>query len=219
MSFDYLLFDLDGTLTESGPGIMHSAAWALEQLGVDPGDEAKQRKFVGPPLNETFQEVYGLPLERIPDAIRLYRIWYNEHGGIYESQPYAGVRECLAKLKELGKHLLVATSKPLPMAMKVLEHWGLLEYFEGVFGGSMDESGGGCKKSFIVGQAMDCCGPDAAGKLLMIGDRKHDVVGAHANHIPCAGVLWGYGSREEFQAVGAEYIVESCDELIRCVTE
>ena len=214
MGYDVLLFDLDGTLTESGPGIMHSAAWALEQLGIPVGEPELLRRFVGPPLSDTFQNCYGVPPEQVEEAIRLYRVWYNDHGGIYESEPYPGIAELLKELNRRGKRLMVATSKPLPLAEVVLNHWGLTEHFEAVFGGTMDERG--CKKSLVVKHALDCCGHAAAkGRVLMVGDREHDVFGAHENAIPCAGVLWGYGSEEEFAAAGAEYIVKDCAELLK----
>jgi phosphoglycolate phosphatase len=98
------------------------------------------------------------------------------------------------------------------MALRVLEHWNLAECFEAVFAGTLDEEG--CVKSAIVERAAQWCGSEAKGRILMIGDREYDVRGAHANAIPCAGVLWGYGSREEFEAVGAEYIVADAEELI-----
>jgi phosphoglycolate phosphatase len=214
MGYDVLLFDLDGTLTESGPGIMHSAAWALKQLGVPVGEPELLRRFVGPPLSDTFQNCYGVPPEQVEEAIRLYRVWYNDHGGIYESEPYPGIVELLKELNRRGKRLMVATSKPLPLAEVVLDHWGLTEHFEAVFGGTMDEKG--CKKSLVVKHALDCCGDAAAqGRVLMVGDREHDIFGAHENAIPCAGVLWGYGSEEEFAAAGAEYIVKDCAELLK----
>lgn len=212
MAFDALLFDLDGTLTESGPGIMHSAAWALEQLGMNVGDPALLRRFVGPPLSDTFQNCYGVPPERVEEAIRLYRVWYNGHGGIFESEPYPGIVPLLEELNRRGKRLCVATSKPLPMAERVLEHWGLTAYFDGIFGGTMDEKG--CKKSLVVAQALEFCADVPRERILMVGDREHDIFGAHENGIACAGVLWGYGSREEFAAAGAEYIVENCAELL-----
>lgn len=217
MSYQYILFDLDGTLTDSGPGIMNSAAYALEQLGVPVGDRKLLLRFVGPPLNETFQNCYGVPAELVPEAIRQYRVRYNQGGGIFENNPYPGIEKCLEELRAAGKNLLVATSKPLPMAQRVLDHYGLTQYFDHVFGGSMDESGGGCKKSVIVGQAVAACGTEHRDQIIMVGDREHDIFGAHENGIPCIGVLWGYGSREEFQAAGAEYIVNNYEELKKVV--
>lgn len=212
MAFDALLFDLDGTLTESGPGIMHSAAWALEQLGLPVGDPALLRRFVGPPLSDTFQNCYGVSPEQVAEAIRLYRVWYSGHGGIFESEPYPGIVPVLEELNRRGKRLCVATSKPLPMAERVLEHWGLTGYFAGIFGGTMDEKG--CKKSLVVAQALEFCAEVPRSRVLMVGDREHDVFGAHENGIPCAGVLWGYGSRAELAAAGAEYLVEDCAGLL-----
>ncbi len=211
MGYDCLFFDLDGTLTESGPGIMRSAAWALERLGRPVGDPALLRRFVGPPLSDTFRSCYGVPEERLEEAIALYRECYNHRGGIFESEPYPGIRELLEALRRRGLKLLLATSKPLPMAVQVLEHWDLRAFFDHLCGGSMDERG--CKKSVVVAQALERCGVDR-NRVLMVGDREHDVLGAHANGIACAGVLWGYGSREELEAAGAEFVVEDCGALL-----
>ncbi|MCC8075683.1 MAG: HAD hydrolase-like protein [Clostridiales bacterium] len=217
MSYTCLLFDLDGTLTDSGPGIMNSAAYALEKMGYPVGDPALLRRFVGPPLNETFHTCYGVPLEEMTETIRQYRIRYNEQGGIFENRVYPGMEGCLESLRAAGKTLLVATSKPLPMAQRVLDHFGLTQYFDHVFGGTMDESGGGCYKPLIVGRAVAACGEVPLSEILMVGDREHDIFGAHENGIACAGVLWGYGSREEFAAAGAEYIVENYEDLKQIV--
>lgn len=217
MAYQYILFDLDGTLTDSGPGIMNSAAYALEQLGIPVGDRKKLRRFIGPPLNETFHNCYGVPLEQTSEAIRQYRVRYNQGGGIFENSPYPGIEKCLEELREVGKTLLVATSKPLPMAQRVLDHYDLTKYFDYIFGGSMDESGLGCKKSFIVGQAIIACGEEHRSQIIMVGDREHDIFGAHENGIPCIGVLWGYGSREEFETAGAEYVVGNYEELKKVV--
>ena len=211
MGFDALFFDLDGTLTESGPGIMRSAAWALEQMGIPVGDRALLRRFVGPPLSDTFRNCYAVPPEQVEEAIRLYRVCYNENGGIFESEPYPGIRALLTELRRRGKRLFVATSKPLPMAERVLEHWQLTGYFDHICGGTLDERG--CKKELVVAQALERCGVDPA-RVLMVGDREHDVLGAHANGIACAGVLWGYGSEAELTAAGAEYLVREARELL-----
>jgi phosphoglycolate phosphatase len=213
MSYGYILFDLDGTLTDSGPGIMNSAAYALEQMGVPVGDPALLRRFIGPPLNETFHDCYGIPEEQVGEAIRQYRVRYNEGGGIFENSPYPGIETCLAELKAAGKVLAVATSKPLPMAQRVLDHYNLTQYFDYIYGGTLDETGRGCKKSVIVGDAIAACGEEHRQEIIMVGDRKHDIEGAHANHIPCIAVLWGYGNQEEFQKAGADFIVSNYEEL------
>lgn len=209
--YDYLLFDLDGTLTDSGPGIMNAAAYALEQMGVPVGERGLLKRFVGPPLNQTFHNLYGIPWSHTMEAILKYRYYYNEMGGIFENEPYPGIHELLDELKTAGKHLLVATSKPFPMAQRVLDHYDLSQYFESVHAGTLDE--GGCIKSVIVGQAVEACGAEAQGRILMIGDREHDVIGAHKNDLPCVGVLWGYGSREEHENAGADYIAEDYEQL------
>lgn len=213
--YDYLLFDLDGTLTDSGEGIMNAAAYALEKLGYPVGERELLKRFVGPPLNQTFHNLYGVPWTRTMEGITYYREYYNDMGGIFENYPYEGIHDLLAQLKAEGKHLLVATSKPLPMAQRVLDHYGLTPYFEHICGGTLDE--GGCIKSVIVSQAVACCGDETKGRILMIGDREHDVIGAAENGLPCAGVLWGYGSREELEAAGAKFIAENYEQLKRII--
>jgi phosphoglycolate phosphatase len=210
MSYDYLLFDLDGTLTQSGPGIMHSAAWALEQLGIDPGGEEQLRRVVGPPLSESYRRFYGLSPEQTEEAVRLFRVWYNEQGGIFESEPYPHVPAMLRALKERGKHLLVATSKPEPLSLRILEHFGLMPYFEGLAGSTMDEKR--TKKGEVIAYALKTFQLDPA-ETIMVGDRKHDVEGARENGLPCIGVLYGYGSREELAAAGAAALAEDLPAL------
>ena len=215
MGYDALFFDLDGTLTESGPGIMRSAAWALEQMGIPVGDRALLRRFVGPPLSDTFRNCYGVPEGQVEEAIRLYRVCYNENGGIFESEPYPGIRELLAELRRRGKRLFVATSKPLPMAERVLDHWDLTKYFDAVCGGTLDERG--CKKSLVVARALEHCADLSRECILMVGDREHDVLGAAEHGIPCLGVTFGYGSREELEAAGAVGVVDTVDEISRFI--
>lgn len=214
MPFSYVLFDLDGTLTDSGPGIMHAAAYALKQFGIEESDPQRLRRFIGPPLSDAFPALYGFSYEDTQEAIRQFRLYYRPKG-IYENQPYPGIASCLTQLKARGKRLAVATSKPQEMAELVLKRFDLWDYFDVVCGASLDESHN--RKPGIVDDALRRLGVRDRSQALMVGDREQDVRGAHENGIACAGVLWGYGSQEEFQKAGAEYIVANHQELLEIV--
>jgi phosphoglycolate phosphatase len=209
MGFDALFFDLDGTLTESGPGIMRSAAWALEQMGIPVGDRALLRRFVGPPLSDTFRNCYAVPPEQVEEAIRLYRVCYNENGGIFESEPYPGIRALLTELRRRGKRLFVATSKPEVTALEVLEHFNMTGFFEVICGATLD--GTRSHKSDVIAYLLNQIGTSE--NMLMVGDTKFDVLGAAAHHIPTIGVAWGYGKVAAMEQAGAIGIAHTMEDL------
>lgn len=209
MRYKHILFDLDGTLTDSGEGIMNSGRYAFEQLGIPAPDEQGLRKMVGPPLGVSFSRL-GVPKEQVEEAIRLYRDRYNNHGGKYQNKVYPGIEEMLQTLKSSGCILYVATSKPEGLAKEILEGFRLASYFEYIAGATLDhsrESKGDVLKYLlgIIGISSD---------TLMVGDTDYDVTGAHERNIPCAGVSWGYGEKEDLQSADAEIIVDSAEELI-----
>ena len=195
-----VLFDLDGTLTESGPGIMRSLTVAFDAIGAPQLDEATMLRFVGPPLLHSFREVAGLDGPTSVAALQAYRRYYVEHG-MFENSVYPGIVELLQALHSSGRRLAVATSKPLIYARQIVEHFGLAEYFLAVCGPELD--GVGAVKTRAVADAMTALEVAAGGDVVLVGDRSHDVSGAHANGIACIGVLWGYGSREELAAADA----------------
>lgn len=211
MSYTYLLFDLDGTLTDSGPGIMNAASYALKQFGIEETAPEKLRRFVGPPLHDSFSRFYGMSEADMKEAVRLFRVYYRPIG-IFENTPYPGIRDFLLELRKRGKKLAVATSKPMEMAERVLRHFDLYDCFDVHCAGTEDESRN--QKWQIVSDALTQLGVEDRSQALMIGDREQDVLGAAKNGIDCAGVLWGYGSRQEFETAGAAYIVENYDELL-----
>lgn len=211
MSYTYLLFDLDGTLTDSGPGIMNAAFYALKQFGIEETAPEKLRRFVGPPLHDSFSRFYGMSEADMKEAVRLFRVYYRPIG-IFENTPYPGIRDFLLELRKRGKKLAVATSKPMEMAEKVLRHFDLYDCFDVHCAGTEDESRN--QKWQIVSDALAQLGVEDRSQALMIGDREQDVLGAAKNGIDCAGVLWGYGSRQEFETAGAAYIVENYGELL-----
>jgi len=209
MSRDILLFDLDGTLTDSGPGIMHAAQTALDSFGITGLSEQALRQFVGPPLVETFARYF--PPETVPAAIEQFRKYYREHGWL-ENEPYPGVGECLQALAAQGKKMFVATSKLEEMARHVLTHFGLMQYFTDVCGGLANDPESG-KKISVVRRALTSAGcPDGA-RAVLVGDRSYDVLGGHAAGLQTVGVLYGYGSREELMSAGADLLAETPEEL------
>lgn len=211
MSYSYLLFDLDGTLTDSGPGIMNAASYALKQFGIEETAPEKLRRFVGPPLHDSFSRFYGMSEADMKEAVRLFRVYYRPIG-IFENTPYPGIRDFLLELRKRGKKLALATSKPMEMAEKVLRHFDLYDCFDVHCAGTEDESRN--QKWQIVSDALTQLGVEDRSQALMIGDREQDVLGAAKNGIDCAGVLWGYGSRQEFETAGAAHIVENYRELL-----
>lgn len=210
MGWDILLFDLDGTLTDSGPGIMHAAKTALQSFGIDGLSERELRYFVGPPLWESFGKY--LPEEQISAAIDRFREYYRVTGWL-ENEPYPGVRECLHALKAAGKRMYVATSKLESMARQVLTHFDLMQYFDGVCGGIADDPEAG-KKVNVVRRALREAGCTEFSGAILSGDREYDIYGGHAAGIQTVGVLYGYGSREELEKAGADALAETPEALL-----
>ena len=205
MKYDAVLFDLDGTLTESGPGITRSAAYALDELGIP--FEGSLEEFIGPPLGGSFAKK-GVPADKIEEAIRLYRKRYTSVGK-FENSPYAGIREMLDDLKAAGLRLFTATSKPQQMAEEILEHFGLDGYFEKIAGAAMDHSRE--TKAEVLSYLLDACGDIRS--PVMIGDTVYDVLGAKEKGIPCIGCSWGYGSVRSMEEAGAAAIAYDIQQL------
>lgn len=203
-----ILFDLDGTLTDSGEGIINCAILALEHFGCPIPDREEMRTFVGPPLHESFIR-HGVPADKTDEAIRVYRSRYIPIGA-YENTPYPGVETLLQSLKQQGHTLYVATSKPEEMSVKILEHFGLAKYFDRICGASMDTSRS--SKEDVIAYLLSLCGRDE--NILMVGDTKFDILGAAAHGIPAIGVAWGYGRVEDMEAAGAKAIARSMEELL-----
>lgn len=210
MGWDILLFDLDGTLTDSGPGIMHAAKTALQSFGIDGLSEQELRYFVGPPLWESFGKY--LPEEQISAAIDRFREYYRVTGWL-ENEPYPGVRECLRALRAAGKRMYVATSKLESMARQVLTHFDLMQYFDGVCGGIADDPEAG-KKANVVRRALREAEYTEYSRAILSGDREYDIYGGHAAGIQTVGVLYGYGSREELEKAGADALAETPEALL-----
>lgn len=207
--YTHLFLDLDGTLSDSAPGIVRSAQYALEAFGIHVDNLDDLLCFVGPPLEESFQEFYHLTPSQADEAVKVYRRRY-EKIGVYENALYPGIPQFLDKARQAGKVLMVATSKPQRMADLVLSHFGIADRF--AFVGGREDSSRRMKEE-VIRYVMKENGLTRTEDIVMIGDRKHDVLGAKAVGLDSVGVLYGYGSRDEFQAAGATYIVDTLKEL------
>ena len=207
MSHKAILFDLDGTLTDSGEGIINCAALALEHFGIPVPCREEMRVFVGPPLHETFIK-FGVPADRATEAVDIYRSRYIPIGK-YENTPYPGIRELLERLQAQGHRLYVATSKPEGMSVDILEHFDLAKYFTRICGASMDTSRS--SKSAVIAYLLEQCGN--VSEAVMVGDTAFDVTGAAAHGIPTIGVAWGYGNPEDMEKAGAAAIANTPQEL------
>ena len=203
-----ILFDLDGTLTDSGEGIINSAIPALEYFGLPVPDRTTMRVFVGPPLHKTFVK-FGVPDEKADDAVEIYRSRYNTIGK-FENTPYPGIVELLQTLKSHGHTLLVATSKPEELSIEIMEKFQLAQYFDRICGASLDRSRT-CKEDVIAYLLAE---NGAAQNMVMVGDTHYDVEGAKAHGIPAIGVAWGYGQVQDMVDAGASAIAYTMDELL-----
>lgn len=212
----YILFDLDGTLTESAPGIINSLKYALERLGVQDYDRAILNKFIGPPLAVSFEKFFGFKGEKCNNAIKIYREYFSEKG-LFENAVYPGVEDMLDTLKSAGLKLAVATSKPEVYARRILDKFGLSGYFEVICGIPLDNEH--MTKAQVIARAINELGAANKQAALMVGDRDYDVAGAHQNGIECMGVTYGYGSRDELEKAGAEYIANTPSELPELIKE
>lgn len=200
----YVLMDLDGTITDPATGITKSVQYALSHFGIFVEDRTLLYPFIGPPLKESFMEYYHLTEEQATIAINKYREYFADKG-IYENEVYDGMKMFLQTCYEQGKILLVATSKPTPFAEKILEHFHLKLYFKGVYGSNLD---GSCSaKEEVIRYALSSQQIKDTSKVVMIGDRKHDIEGAKRNGLNSIGVLYGYGSHEELAKAGANSVV------------
>lgn len=207
MPIKSILFDLDGTLTDSGEGIINCAKLALTHYGLPIPSEAEMRTFVGPPLHESFIR-FGVPKEEAENAVAIYRSRYIPIGK-YENHPYEGIREMLENLQSQGHKLYVATSKPEGMSADILAHFDLAKYFTMICGASMDTSR--TNKDAVIAYLLEQCGTQE--NAVMVGDTAFDVIGAKAHGIPTIGVAWGYGKVEDMEKAGAAAIVHTVEEL------
>jgi phosphoglycolate phosphatase len=199
-----ILFDLDGTLIDGGPGQLASLAHACRAVDVPVPDEATLRSFIGPPFDEGLGAHFGLDEHQRARAVAAYRERYVDGGAMLEAVLHPGLAALLDDLRETGYLLGVATSKPTPYATRILERLGVLDRFAGVFGA--DLAGARARKEDVVGESLFVLDVPP-GATVLVGDTEYDVYGAHAHGVFCVGVLWGIGSRAELEAAGADAIV------------
>ena len=204
-----ILFDLDGTLTDSGEGIMNCAVYAMEHLGIPIPPQEELRVFVGPPLTDTFAK-FGVPQADILEAVRLFRERYIPIG-MYENRLYPGIRELLEQLHKDGHILCIATSKLESMATETLKYFGIDQYFHYVCGATPDHKRDA--KDQVISHLLTLC--DSQYPWIMVGDTAFDILGANAHNSPAIGVAWGYGLVADMENAGAITIVHSTDELLK----
>lgn len=209
-----ILFDLDGTLTDSGEGIIHCAQETFAHFGLPVPAKDELRVIVGPPLRQSFVR-FGIRPEDTEEAVEVYRQHYVHHGQ-YENCPYPGIEELLQKLKCDGHRLYVATSKPEAMSIQILEYFGLAKYFDIICGSTPDQSRD--TKAKVIAHLLSQIEllPE---KMIMIGDTVYDVEGANALNIPCIGVSWGYGIAEDMRKAGAIALADTTEQLYHLIAQ
>lgn len=214
--YEYLLFDLDGTLVDSAPGIFSAIKYACRMIEFDNYKDEILIDFLGPPLKTSFMNLMGLPEEMADKAVDIYRKKY-ESSELYNSSLFDDVEKMLIYLKSKGKKIVLATAKPEKFAKIILEHFGIMKYFDFVGGASLDLHR--AEKAQVIAYVLENLSVEDKSKVIMIGDRKDDINGAHKNEIDSIGVLYGYGSEVEHRTAGAKYIAKSITEIIHTVIE
>ena len=213
MRYQYLLFDLDGTITDPKVGITTCVQYALEHFGIHEPDNDKLEPFIGPPLQDSFEQFYHMDAETAKQAVAKYRERF-QTVGLYENEIYDGMADLLKTLKEGGCRLAVASSKPTVFVKKILEHFDVVQYFDVV-------DGSRAKKEEVVQEALrqlDPKGQVSSGQMVMIGDRCFDVQGAKAHHLDSIGVAYGYAAEGELQQAGATFVVDTVQQLKELLT-
>lgn len=221
----FLLFDLDGTISESAPGIMKSMAYGLTFVGIHENDEKVLRTFIGPPLNVRLRELYRLSEEDIATAVTHFRDMYENKGGLLLCSTYEGIGEVLKKAKEEGRILAVASSKPEPFVKKIIEMFSFTDYFTIICGSNPEDElkapDGHSQKARTILKVFSLLeekGFDRETLLkesVMIGDTHYDIEGAKETGIASLGVTYGYGKREELETAGADEIVDKPEEILQ----
>lgn len=208
--YDVVLFDLDGTLTDPQVGIINSIQHSLKYFGIIEKDIDRLKKFIGPPLKESFMEYYCFDNDKAALAIEKYREYFAVKG-LFENEVYPSIPELLAELFDYGTRLIVATSKPTEFAKRILDHFGLNNYLSFTAGSNLD--GSRTRKGEVISYALKQCNLEVDAKVVMVGDRKHDIIGAKETGIDSIGVLYGFGSRHELENEHPTFIAESVNDL------
>ena len=209
-TYQLMLFDLDGTLTDPKPGITRAVRYALARYDIAVADLDSLVPFIGPPLHQSFIRFYGFDDAQAREAVAFYREYFAEHG-LYENAVYPGIPELLARLQSRERRLIVATSKPTVYARRIIEHFQLSAYFAQVVGSDLDLIRS--DKALIIADVLSAYPDVAREAVVMVGDREHDIIGARSHHLDAIGVTYGYGALAELQAAGATSIAASVAEL------
>lgn len=212
--YKYILFDLDGTLTDSADGILNSVEYALNKMGVNNMSRQELFKFVGPPLHVSFSTFCGFDEEESERAVEYYREYFRDKG-IFENCVYDGVTELLSTLKTSGKKLVIATSKPEVFTLRILKHFDLIKYFDFVAGATLD--GTRSAKADVISYALTGSNIVDKSEAIMVGDRNHDIIGAAQNGLKSIGVTYGYGGEEELKEAGADFLAATPGEILKLV--
>ena len=208
--YDVVLFDLDGTLTDSKIGITKSVQYALSKFNIREDNLDNLESFIGPPLSESFQKYYGFEPNQAQDAVDFYREYFST-SGMYENGVYPGIPDLLADLKSKGKELIVATSKPTIFANQILNSFNLYQYFTAVVGSRLD--GTRTSKIEIIAHALSMLGKPQENDAVMVGDREYDVIGAQGNAINSIAVTYGYGSLSELQRANPTHLAHTVEDI------
>jgi phosphoglycolate phosphatase len=210
MDKQFILFDLDGVISDPKEGITKSIDYALRFFGIVTEDIDSLKRFIGPPLFDSFMEYYGFSSGKAEEAMKQYRIYFKENG-IFENYMYEGMADLLRKLYHAGKKLILATSKPTEFSRQIIERYGVLNYFADICGSTMDNSR--TSKGDVIRYALERNEIRDPSQAIMVGDRKFDIVGAHENQVDCIAVTYGYGSLEEIYVCSPEWIARDILEL------
>ena len=206
MKKDYLLFDLDGTISDPKEGMAKSVQYSLQALGIQLDDTDSLTRFIGPPIRDSYRNLFGLNSEETEIAVTLYREYFSKTG-IFENILYEGIEVMLKTLKEMGKTLILATSKATVYAERILVHFEIDSFFSFVAGSELN--GRRSKKSEVIRYALEKMNIVDLNKAIMIGDREHDIIGAKEVGMDSIGVLYGFGDLNELKSAGATFIAES----------
>lgn len=209
-NWQYIFFDLDGTLTDSQEGITKSVAYALSHFGIEVEDLTTLNVFIGPPLLDSFMKYFDFTETDARKAIDIYREYFSVTGK-FENRVYEGIPQLLQRLKKAGKKLVVATSKPEVFARQIMEHFDLAEYFEETYGADLE--GNRANKDQVLAYALKAQNVTDLSRAVMVGDREHDVLGAKKCGLKTIGVLYGFGDLSELEESGAVAVAETPEQV------
>lgn len=212
--FEYVLFDLDGTLTDSEVGIVNAALYALDKYNITVNEIGELRKFIGPAIQEAFSTDYGFEEEEVEEVIKTFREYYAEKG-VYENKVFPGIVEMLVELKKRNKKLAVVSSKAEVFTHRILEHFDLLKYFDYVASATLDSTK--TKKVELISEVIEHFDIDDLDKVVMVGDRKGDIRGAAESGVTSIAVLWGYAADDEIEKHKPDYVAEKVEDLLELI--